>query len=147
MQYITLLFRLFLGGYFVVAAVEKIADPYVFAVSISHYNMMPDSLVNAYALVIPWLELICGICLVVGYKIRTNAVLTGVMIIMFTVAVAWAVIQGLQIDCGCFGAKGGEEVSWMKVAKNTGFLLMCVWMFLFPASVLTVDGWREKRLA
>lgn len=147
MPYITLLFRLFIGGYFAFAAVEKIIDPLVFATSINNYHMMPESLVNAFALVIPWLELLCGLMLIVGYKVRTNAALCGAMTVMFTIAVAWAVMQGLQIDCGCFGAKGGEEVSWMKVLKNAGLLAMCVFMVLFPASILTVDGWMEQRRA
>ncbi|CAN5488668.1 DoxX family membrane protein [soil metagenome] len=147
MPYITLLFRLFIGGYFSFAAVEKIIDPLVFATSIDNYHLMPSSLVNVFALVIPWLELLCGLMLIVGYKVRTNATLCGAMTLMFTIAVAWAVMQGLKIDCGCFGAKGGEEVSWIKVLQNTGLLAMCVFMVLFPTSVVTVDGWMEQRRA
>ena len=106
--WIGLALRIFIGGYFVYAAVPKIIEPLAFATSIGHYGLMPNWLVNAYALVIPWLELLVGGALVVGYRVRTSTVLAGIMLVMFTLAVAWAVAWGLKIDCGCFGADGGE---------------------------------------
>ena len=102
--------RVFIGGYFLYAALPKISEPLAFATSIGHYGLMPYWMVNAYALIIPWLELLVGGCLVVGYRVRTNAVLAGIMLVMFTFAVTWAVVWGLQIDCGCFGADNSETV-------------------------------------
>lgn len=100
---------------------------------------MPAWSVNAYALVIPWLELLVGVCLVAGYKVRTSSALAGVMLLMFTAAVAWAVVHDLKIDCGCFGADGGEEVSWVKVAKNLGMTALCVYLFLHPTTAVSLE--------
>lgn len=143
LSYITLALRVFIGGYFLYAAVPKIAEPLAFATSISHYHLMPDFMVNGYALVIPWLELLAGAALVAGWRIRTSALLCGIMLVMFTAAVAWAVTQGLQIDCGCFGSQGGEEVSWEKVGKNTLMILACALMVWKPASALSLDSRRS----
>lgn len=137
--WIGLALRVFIGGYFVYAAVPKIMEPLAFATSIGHYGLMPNWLVNAYALVIPWLELLAGGALVVGYRVRTSAALSGIMLVMFTVAVAWAVAWGLKIDCGCFGAEGGEEVSWLKVLKNTAMIGMCAYLVWRPVTAISLE--------
>ena len=141
---LTLVLRVFIGGYFLFAAVPKIVEPLAFATSISHYEMMPNFIINGFALVIPWLELLVGAALVVGFRIRTNAVITGALTLMFTVGVAWAVANGLKIDCGCFGADGGEEVSWIKVAKNMGLIAACAIMVWKPESWLSLDQLRRR---
>jgi putative oxidoreductase len=142
LTYLTLALRVFIGGYFLYAAIPKIAEPLAFATSISHYHLLPSFAVNAFALVIPWLELLAGAALVVGFRIRTSALLCGLMLVMFTSGVAWAVANGLQIDCGCFGSQGGEEVSWLKVAKNSLMILGCALMVWRPASALSLDSRR-----
>jgi len=147
LPYLTLVLRVFIGGYFLFAAVPKIVEPLAFATSISHYGMMPGFMVNAFALIVPWLELLVGAALVVGFRIRTSALITGVLILMFTAAVAWAVIHGLDIDCGCFGAQGGEEVSWLKVGKNLLMAAACALMVWKPASVLSLDTLRDRHHA
>ena len=138
--YLIFILRVFVGGYFLYAAIPKIAEPLAFATSIHHYEMMPAWSVNAYALVVPWLEVIVGVGLVAGLKTRTSAIITGVMLVMFTIAVAWAVMNGLEIDCGCFGEQGGDQVSWLKVLKNTGMILACVLIAWKPTSWLALDG-------
>ncbi|WKZ78585.1 MAG: MauE/DoxX family redox-associated membrane protein [Candidatus Kapaibacterium sp.] len=131
--------RVFIGGFFLYAAVPKIADPLAFATSISHYHLLPNWAVNGTALILPWLELLTGTALLLGFKTRTSAALCGAMLVVFTIAVAYAVIQGLQIDCGCFGDQGGEEVSWLKVAKNTAMIAGCVLLLLKPVTFLSID--------
>ncbi len=144
--WVGLVLRVFVGGFFLYAAIPKIIEPLAFATSIAHYGMLPTWMVNAYALVIPWLELLVGGALVAGYRTRINAVLSGGMLVMFTVAVAWAVVLGLKIDCGCFGSQGGEDVSWWKVAKNTGMILMCVVLWRWPQTAFSVEhGLRGTR--
>lgn len=139
--------RVFIGGYFLYAALPKISEPLAFATSIGHYGLMPYWMVNAYALIIPWLELLVGGCLVVGYRVRTNAVLAGIMLVMFTFAVTWAVVCGLQIDCGCFGADNSETVSWEKVAKNCAFIAMCGYLWWKPVTALSLENglWGAKK--
>ncbi|MEN9795050.1 MAG: Methylamine utilization protein MauE, partial [Bacteroidota bacterium] len=45
----------------------------------------------------------------------------------------------LKIDCGCFGASGGEEVSWLKVAKNSAMIIGCIYLWWSPRSVFSID--------
>lgn len=144
MPYLTFILRLLLGGYFLYAAVPKITEPLVFATAISHYHILPDFAINAFALTVPWLEVLVGVCLIAGFKVRIASAVYFVLLTMFTVAVVIAVVQGLQIDCGCFGDQGGEEVGWAKVFKNSLLLGGCVVLWFFPRSVLALEPLDER---
>lgn len=137
--WLSLLVRVFIGGYFVVAAVPKIIEPLAFATSIMHYGIVPSWSVNAIALILAWLELIAGIGLIMGIRTKVQALFCGGMLVAFTLAVAYAVVLGLKIDCGCFGASGGEEVSWLKVAKNSAMIIGCIYLWWSPRSVFSID--------
>jgi uncharacterized membrane protein YphA (DoxX/SURF4 family) len=95
--------------------------------------------VNAIALILAWLELIAGIGLIMGIRTKVQALFCGGMLVAFTLAVAYAVVLGLKIDCGCFGASGGEEVSWLKVAKNSAMIIGCIYLWWSPRSVFSID--------
>lgn len=136
---VTLLTRVLIGGYVLLSAVPKLADPLAFATSIGHYNILPEMMVHGFALIVPWLEVLLGTAMVLGFRLRVSAGLTGALIAVFTVAVAWAVVNNLTIDCGCFGAQGGEEVSWTKVLKNLAMIAGCGLIVWKPDSWLRLD--------
>lgn len=100
---------------------------------------MPNWTVNGYALVVSWLELVAGIALVAGFRVRVSAAICGVLLVMFTLAVAYAVLLGLKIDCGCFGSQGGDEVSWLKVVKNAAMIAMCAYLWRQPSTAVSLD--------
>lgn len=131
-SWLRLAIRIFIGGYFIFAAVPKIVEPYVFATNISHYQMLPAWSVNTFALLLPWLELVAGTALLIGFRLRAAAVLCSAMLAMFTFAVIWAVSHGLTIDCGCFGDGNGETVSWEKVSKNVAMIVLTVSLVVGP---------------
>lgn len=62
--------RLILGGVFVFASFDKILHPASFAEAVYRYQILPDGLINLTAIVLPWLELIVGGFLILGFWIR-----------------------------------------------------------------------------
>ena len=63
---------LFLSTYylsltFISASLDKIVDPYEFSKSITAYEISPYSVNNFVALILPWIELICGILLFIAF--------------------------------------------------------------------------------
>lgn len=132
--------RLFMGYTFVEAALPKIVEPLPFATSIGHYGILPSWAVHGFALVLPWLELACAALLIAGFRTRLAAILGAAMMLMFAGAVAWAVANGLQIDCGCFGEGVVETVSWFKVAKNTAMAGALGVLARFPATPWSADA-------
>lgn len=65
-RYLLLGLRLVLGAVFVWAAWHKIADPGGFARDIYNYRMLPEETINLMAIIMPWLELVCGIFIIIG---------------------------------------------------------------------------------
>ena len=72
---ITQVVRLVVGVVFIYASYYKIVEPASFARSIWYYHMVPGSLINLMALFLPWLELVCGLCLILGVWYRGAIVL------------------------------------------------------------------------
>ena len=58
--------RIFLGGIFLWASWDKIVSPEAFTRIIGNYQLLPEALVPLVAIMLPWTEAICGICLVAG---------------------------------------------------------------------------------
>ena len=66
--YLALLARLYLGFVFIYACLHKIAEPATFALDVATYQFLPLPLINIFALVMPWLELLAGAMIVVGLR-------------------------------------------------------------------------------
>ena len=69
-KYIIFVSRLILGIVFIYASIDKIIDPVSFSDTIDNYHISPYSLNNLAALIIPWIELLIGICLIFGIYIE-----------------------------------------------------------------------------
>ena len=119
-----MLLRIALGGVFIYAAVPKIADPVAFAGSVAAYRILPYFWNYFAAAVLPFLELICGVLLVLGIRVRTGALIIGVLNLVFMVALASAIVRGLDIDCGCFRQGGEKTTPWLALARDAVFLAM-----------------------
>lgn len=116
--------RFVLGMVFIVAAVEKISQPEGFATAIEAYEMTPVAVVNILAVVLPWLELICGLFLIGGVYVRGGSAVLAGLLVLFIVAISAAILRGLNINCGCYGASGGTPVGWNKVLEDVGLLVL-----------------------
>ena len=146
--WIDLAFRIFLGGVFIAAAVPKIADVEAFAISIATYQILPLSLVNLQAIVLPWLELIAGVLLIVGLRCKAQALIINGMLVMFIVAIYSAMSKGIQAQCGCFGAEAEAAMNgltWAKIMEDTGWLLMGLYILLGSPNRISLDRWIEQR--
>ncbi|MBU5635734.1 DoxX family membrane protein [Geomonas sp. Red69] len=116
--------RVALGAIFIYAAVPKIADPVAFAGSVAAYRILPYFWSYLTAAVLPFLELLCGVLLVCGVRVRSGALIIGVLNLVFMVALASAMIRGLDIDCGCFRPEGAKTAPWVALLRDTLFLFM-----------------------
>ena len=93
------------------------------------YRILPESIVPLVGHLLPVLEIVVGLCLVLGLLTRVVAVLSALMLAAFIVGIASAWARGLQIECGCFGGGAGPGVNatakypW-DIARDTGLLLL-----------------------
>src|ERR1051326_5667029 len=63
---LTIRVQLALGVFFVAAALPKIVDPPSFAHMVYNYRIVPGAAINLMAIVMPWIELLCGLALILG---------------------------------------------------------------------------------
>jgi putative oxidoreductase len=120
-----LLVRIFLGALFIVASLDKITDVNAFAASILNYKIVDASLATLAATILPWLELFCGLGLIVGIFPKTSAFLITAMLVAFTALVASALIRGLDISCGCFTQDPhAGRIGLQKILENCGMIVL-----------------------
>jgi uncharacterized membrane protein YphA (DoxX/SURF4 family) len=140
-DYVVLAARVVLGGVFIVASIEKIADPAAFAVSIHNYRILPESLSLVIATFLPWIELLSGFGLVFGLFVRGSSLLTLVMLAVFTGAIVSGLLRGLDISCGCFTQDPTvAKIGWGKVTENVGLLVLSVVPLVSPGLAFTIEG-------
>jgi len=65
-DYFITILRWLVAATFIFAGAGKILNPTQFAVDIDNYRMLPYLLVAIMAVVLPWLELLCGLFLIFG---------------------------------------------------------------------------------
>lgn len=130
--WLTIRVQIALGAIFVVAALPKIVDPPSFAHMIYNYRILPSGLINVSSLVMPWVELLCGLCLIVGVWVRPARWIITLMLLVFIVAISVNLFRGNAIDCGCFDVSSAGKTHderlrdmWIVILRDTGMLLMC----------------------
>lgn len=134
--------RWYLGYVFIYACLHKIAHPASFALDVATYEILPLFLINFMAIILPWVELVAGIQLVVGYKTRAAAVLISGMMVMFIIAVAIALAKGLDMSCGCFASQAAQDadpISMLTVWRDTGWLVLSLYVFIFDGNPIGLD--------
>lgn len=141
--WLTLLFRLGLGGVLVAAGYLKAIHPQKSAMAVRAYELLPVSIANFFGYVLPWFEIGVGALLLVGVAIRISAVLGGITMLMFIVAIAQAWARGLSIDCGCFGGGGAIDPDKTKyleeILRDFGLMLMAFFLYRFPKGRFGLD--------
>ena len=143
LNFLDLAARVYLGGVFIMAAWGKILDPYNFAISIATYQMMPDQVVNMMAIIMPWLELFAGVILIVGFHTRAQTLLINAMLVMFIIAIIWALAHDLQMQCGCFASEEAEaDMSVLTVFRDLAWLAIGLFIWV----VKTPSLWRLDTL-
>jgi putative oxidoreductase len=130
-KYLLLFSGIILGGVFIFAGMEKIADPTAFAKSIYNYKLFPQALINLAAVIIPWIEVTAGILLIFHIYPKENAAILNTLLVLFNIIVIISITRGLNIDCGCFGTAGGSRVGWLKVLENSVLFLPGLHILLY----------------
>jgi putative oxidoreductase len=111
--------RSLLAAVFVYAGVSKALDPAQFAEAIDRYRILPWPLAAGLGLYLPWLEIVAGVA-VFSKRLRPGAlgILAGLGWV-FVVAIASALVRGLDITCGCFGTGEGTSLTFSLVRSLT----------------------------
>ena len=94
---------LIIGGIFIYAGAIKAMDPVGFASDIDNYKILPWSLAVRLAFYLPWLEMLCGLALILHFFYRGGLLILSGLTFVFIAASVISRARGLDITCGCFG--------------------------------------------
>lgn len=137
--------RLVLAAVFIYAALQKIGRPLLFADEIRAYGVVDyGAPLYVMAVVLPWLELVCGAALVTGIALRGAALVLACLNALFIAVIAYrAVVLSragtpffqVFFDCGCgFDA----TYAWKKLIEDAALLAASLVLLLAPAHRYTV---------
>ena len=124
MRVFFVLLRMALGLVFLYAAWDKIVDPMAFAKILRNYQILPDMAVSAAALVLPWIEVVVGMCLLTGFVARGASLSASLMMAVFLAAMAWAWHKGIATQCGCFTTKADDPISPLTFVRDGALLAL-----------------------
>jgi len=125
--------RVALGAIFLYAAFAKLYFDgawhlhdydFFFAMAIDSYKMLPLSVVEWMARILPWFELLLGALLIVGIGLRWAGSITTALLLVFMSAMTRAKILGLEINCGCFG--NNEKLGTATLIRDSSLLALAL---------------------
>ena len=131
-----------LGAIFILAGAEKLPEQAKFIEVVSDHGLLSWELAQAYGSILPWLELVLGICLVAGILSRIAAGTSILTIISFLVANGTSVYK--YEFCPCFGDAILIKTS-DALAIDVVMLAMAFLILLCGGGVLSLDALIRKK--
>src|SRR5262249_57512224 len=109
-----------LAAVFVMSGVSKLVDPGAFRDQLVLHAALAPRVALLVAAFLPWLELVCGLSLAVGWSEREAAsILTGVLVVLL----GYTLTHGGDTDCGCFFFPREDRThSWWPPTPNIHLL-------------------------
>ncbi len=128
--------RWLLGATFIYASYSKILAPAVFAKIIYGYDLFPGILINLFAILLPFAELIAGLALVMGFYPRSAALIINAMLLAFIISLSINIIRGHEFDCGCFAidASNQSTFSGPLLIRDLIYFTLGIHVFLYRNS-------------
>ena len=136
--------RLVVGGVWIWAGVIKLPDPESSVTAVRAYQLLPLGLADVVGRVLPMLEVVVGVCLVLGLLTRVNAAVSALLQIAFIAGIISVWSRGIAISCGCFGDGGPDPDAFDKypweIARDTGLLLLSVFLVWLRHTPYALDN-------
>mgnify|MGYP006268389193 CR=1 FL=1 len=107
------------------------------------YEVLPISIANVLGVILPWFEIAIALLLILGVAVRSAALSSALLMLLFIAAITQAGIRGLSIDCGCFGGGGqvepGKTKYLQEIARDFGLFLLALYLYRYPATKFAIE--------
>ncbi len=123
-RYLSTIIRVVLGLVFIYAGALKIVAPVAFAGNVAAYRLLPYFGNYLVAATLPWVETLCGLMLIIGWRARSAAAIISLLNVVFMLALASTIIRGLDIDCGCFQQGATKTSAWAAMGRDAVLLAL-----------------------
>jgi uncharacterized membrane protein YphA (DoxX/SURF4 family) len=126
-----LVLRIILGVFLIFSGFMKILNLNGFWLTVAQFNNLARKYGKPFAYALPFIEVIVGVILIIGFYLQFYSALTVLMAILFGTMVSVALIKKKKLkNCGCFGAKIKMPISWKSLVEDILFFLAALLIFL-----------------
>ncbi len=120
-----------LGCIFIVASIPKILNPGKFAEIVFNYHVLSGIWINILAVVLPWLELVAGICLVLDWLSHGAVIIVNLLLMIFVCVLLYDLARGIDVSCGCFSTDiNAGPANFLYIFRDVGFWIIGIFLFL-----------------
>src|SRR5438105_13843206 len=144
---VILIVRLMLGGIFMYAGYSKIFRPNLilspwfalkfsittnlstFGAQVESYRLLSAAGVSFVAHTLPFAEILLGLLLLIGWRLRIWASLVTLLMLAFLTVVTRAYLLHMDINCGCFATP--EPLTFKTVIRDSLFTALALLMTVF----------------
>lgn len=152
MKYLVGISRIVVGVLFIISGLIKLNDPVGFSFKLEEYfslgvlnlpSLEPHAL--KISLIVVILEVLLGVMLLVGFRIKFTVISLLGMIIFFTFLTFYSAYFNKVTDCGCFG-DAIKLTPWESFTKDIILLLLIVILFVGIKHIKPIFGFSAKRV-
>ena len=120
--------RLFLTGVFIYSGYIKVQATLQFAVTLNGYQLIPDQFIIPIATYFPWVEILLGVAILIGWKIRYFAAAATALLLFFSALLAITYFRGIEANCGCFSFD--DPISPLTILRDGIIVLPAIYLLL-----------------
>lgn len=137
--------RILFGALFIFTGLLKLIEPREeFEAVIRAYQVAPEVLIPLISRTLPWIELLIGTCLFLGFFTVAATWAGGLLLAGFTLALGYTVVMGIELeDCGCFGSIGLQQSGPTAFIRDIAFLALYSLILRYPARLWSLDAFLE----
>ena len=136
--------RLVVGGVWIYAGLLKLPDPEASVTAVRAYQLLPADLADVVGRVLPTVEVVVGVCLLLGVLTRAFGGVSALMQLAFIVGIASVWSRGIAISCGCFGDGGPDPDAFSKypweIARDLGLLALSLYVAWLRRTPYALDN-------
>lgn len=106
-----------------------LANLSTFAFQVESYRVLGAAGSSWVAHTLPFAEIVLGLLLLLGWKLRIWATMVSAILLGFLAVVTRAYLLHMDINCGCFGTP--EPLTGMTVLRDSALALLALMMTVF----------------
>ena len=137
---LTLAVRILVGMLFVTAGALKIGHFNELAAAIAGFRIVPQPLIGPLAVFLPFFEAGLGLYLIAGLFTKAAAAVAALQLLVYSSAIASAVLRHLPANCGCFGPQDNAPADWPHVLVDLALAAVCAILAWRAPGIFALDN-------